>query len=155
MDQADFVAQAERVGPLAHLATATPDGLPHVAPIHVDWHDGHLYAMVGLASTKSRNIAANPNVCLHYQVAEETGWDSLVVWGRATLLDTVEDKRRLWTGVLGYDLDVFSPGGPDESPDTRFLEITVVRAVLLKRYGVGGREEYRATGGPLRPSAEP
>jgi nitroimidazol reductase NimA-like FMN-containing flavoprotein (pyridoxamine 5'-phosphate oxidase superfamily) len=147
MDEAAFVAHTRRLGPLAHLATITPDGLPHVVPIHVDWYNGHLYAMVGPADAKSRNLASNPNVCLHYQVDEATNWDSLIVWGRVAVLDAIDDKRRLWTGVLSYDLDRFSPGGPDGSPDTAFLEITVERALLLHRYGLDGRDEYRGTGG--------
>ena len=150
MDEATFVAHTRRLGPLAHLATVTPDGDPHVVPIHVDWHNGHLYSMVGLSGAKSRNITANPAVCLHYQVEEATNWDSLIVWGRARLLDAIEDKQRLWTGVLGYDLDRFSPGGPDDSPEAGFLRITVERAVLLARYGMAGREEYRGSGdGPV------
>jgi nitroimidazol reductase NimA-like FMN-containing flavoprotein (pyridoxamine 5'-phosphate oxidase superfamily) len=152
MDEEAFVAHTRRLGPLAHLATVTPDGLPHVAPIHVDWHNGYLYSMIGISDTKTRNLTANPNVCLHYQVGKATNWDSLIVWGRARLLDAIEDKRRLWTGVLGYDLDRFSPGGPDGSPETGFLQITVDRAVMLPRYGMDGREVYGGTGDGAAPS---
>lgn len=142
MEHADFVAETKRLGPLVHLATVAPDGSPHVAPVHTDWHDGHLYVMAGLDNRKTRNLRVDPRVCLHYQVSEATGWDSLIVWGTARILDSAKDKRRLWTGVLSFDLDLFSPGGPDGSPDTCFLEITVDRAVFLRKYGMDGREEW-------------
>lgn len=141
MNPATFIEHTRRLGPIAHLATVTPSGAPHVVPIHVDWHDGFLYSLIG--GVKATNIRDQPAVCLHYQVREETDWDSLIVWGDGELLDSVEDKRRLWTGVLSYDLDTFSPGGPDGSPDSQFLPITVQRAVFLHRYGLGGRAEFR------------
>ena len=143
MDHAAFVAETHRLGPYIYLATSSAAGAPHVVPIHADWHDGHIYAMVGLHDVKVRNLRANPAVCLHWQVSESTGWDSLLAWGTAAVLATTQDKRRLWSGVLSYDLDAFSTGGPDGSPDTGFLEVTVERAVLLRRFGYDGRDEWR------------
>ncbi len=113
-----------------------------MVPIHVDWHEGHLYAMVGRNDVKVRNVNSNRSVCLHYQVSEQTGWDSLMVWGSACVLDDLDDKRRLWTGVMSYDLDEFSPGGPDDSPDTVFLQIEVARALVLRNFGFDGRDEW-------------
>ena len=100
--------------------------------------------MAGTGARKTRNVSAHPSVSLHYQVGEDTGWDSLVIWGRATVLGSLEDKRRLWDGVFSYDLNLFSPGGPDESPTTCFIEITPEKAVLLRNFGMSGREEWRA-----------
>ena len=139
-----FVAETQRLGPYVYLATVTPAGAPHVVPIHADWHEGYVYAMVGLGDAKVRNPRGDPRLCLHYEVSEQTGWDSLVAWGTAAILDAAEDKERLWKGVLGYDLDLFSPGGPHGSPDTGFLEITVRKALLLRRYGLDGRVEWNA-----------
>ena len=145
MNLDQLVAQMERLGPYAHLATVTPDGKPHAVPIHADWHEGGIYAMVGLRSAKTRNLLANPAVCLHYQVSQETGWDSLIVWGTGSILSRDEDKRRLWTGVLSYDLNTFAGGtGPDDAPDAAFLKIDIERALLLQNFGTSGRDEYRA-----------
>lgn len=143
MELADLTTQHQRLGAIVHLATVTPDGDPHVAPVHADWHEDRLYVMVGTGARKTRNIAANPSVSLHYQVGENTGWDSLMIWGRAAVLESLEDKRRLWN-VFSYDLNLFSPGGPDDSPKTGFVEIVPERAVLLRRFGMDGREEWRA-----------
>jgi len=144
MELTSLIAEHLRLKAIVHLATVTPDGDPHVAPVHADWSDGLLYVMAGTDARKIRNIAVNPSVSLHYQVGESTGWDSLMIWGRATVLDSLEDKRRLWTGVFDYDLNLFSPGGPDGSPKTCFIEIAPERAVLLRNFGMDGREEWKA-----------
>ena len=60
------------------------------------------------------------------------------------LFDDVETKRRLWDGVFDYDLNAFAPGGPDDSPGTGFLAITPTRALVLKQYGMGGMQRWRA-----------
>lgn len=141
----ELVAEMERLGPYAHLATVTPGGNPHVVPIHVDWCDDALYAMVGRRDTKIRNLAANPAVCLHYQVSEAANWDSLMIWGEARILDSLEDKRRLWEGVLSYDLNAFSPGGPDNSPNSVFLKVTPSRGLVLRQFGMQGREVWESS----------
>ena len=145
MDLSDLKEEHKRFGAIVHLATVTPEGEPHVAPVHADWHEDRLYVMVGTDARKTRNIETNPAVSLHYQVAEHSGWDSLMIWGRAAVLTSLEDKRRLWDGVFSYDLNLFSPGGPDNSPKTCFVEIVPERAVLLRNFGMGGREEWKAS----------
>ena len=144
MELADLFTEHHRLGAIVHLATVMPDGDPHVAPVHADWHNSRLYVMVGKDARKTRNIALNPSVSLHYQVSETTGWDSLMIWGGATVLDSLEDKRRLWDGVFSYDLSLFSPGGPERSPATCFIEIRPQRAVLLRRFGIDGRDVWVA-----------
>lgn len=51
------------------LATAGPDGRPHVAGVGALWSDGKVYVVSGPATRKSRNMMANPycvlSVCLH------------------------------------------------------------------------------------------
>ncbi len=143
MDLADVVEHTSRLGSIAYLATTSPAGLPHVVPVHVDWHNDHIYCMVGGRDVKTRNIEPNPHVCIHYEVGERTDWDSLIVWGAAPVMRTAADKRQLWTGVFSYDLDDFEPGGPGDSPDTCFVEIRPQRALLLRSYGLGGRVEWR------------
>lgn len=133
----------DRLGPYVFLATVTPDSRPHVTPIHANWYDGSLYAAIGKESVKGRNLSLNPAVCLHYAVSRDTGWDGLMVWGTAELLDSVADKRRLWTGVLDYDLDLFYEGGPDGSSDIAFLRVRPERAVLFLEFGFKGRLEWR------------
>jgi general stress protein 26 len=133
---------ASALSPWAHLATVGADGKPDVVPVHPCWEGDVLWAMMGEGSVKARNVAANPNVALHWQVIEKG--DGVEVWGTAELFTDVETKRRLWDGVFDYDLNAFAPGGPDESPGTGFLAITPERALVLHQYGMGGMERWSA-----------
>ncbi len=126
----------------AHLATVGADNKPDVVPVHPCWEGDVCWLMVGVPSTKSTNIAANPNVAMHWQVTENG--DGVEIWGTAELFTDLETKRRLWEGVFDYDLSAFAPGGPDNSPDTGFMAITVERALILKQYGMGGAQRWSA-----------
>jgi len=46
--------------------------------------------------------------------------------------------------VFDYDLNLFAPGGPDDSPGTAFLAIRPTRALVLKQYGMGGTQRWSA-----------
>lgn len=124
------------LSPWAHIATIGADGKPDVSPVHPCWEGDTLWIMSFVSSVKARNLAANPNVALHWQVTEKG--DGLEVWGTATVHDDLDTKRRLWEGVFDYDLNLFSPGGPDGSPDTGFIAVRPERAVYLAAYGMGG-----------------
>ena len=133
---------ASALSPWAHLATVGADGHPDVVPIHPGWDGDTLWTMVGTGSVKARNVAANPNVALHWQVT--ASGDGVELWGTATVHDDLDTKRRLWKGVFDYDLDQFAPGGPDSSPDTGFLAVRPTRALVLNQYGMGGMQRWSA-----------
>lgn len=135
-------AAASALSPWAHLATVGSDGEPDVVPVHPCWEGETLWTMLGSGSVKARNVAANSKVALHWQVTEVG--DGVEVWGTAELFDDVETKRRLWDGVFDYDLNAFAPGGPDDSPGTAFLAIRPTRALVLKQYGMGGMQRWKA-----------
>ncbi len=138
----DVKSFASGLSPWAHLATVGADGQPDVVPIHPCWEGETLWTMLGVGSVKARNVAANENVALHWQVTEVG--DGVEVWGTAELVTDVETKRRLWTDVFDYDLNAFAPGGPDNSPETGFLAIQPNRALVLKQYGMGGMQRWSA-----------
>lgn len=144
MDLSDVVAHARRFEDEFYLATVSPAGEPHVVPLEGGWMDGRLYISIAASGRTGRNLAGEPRCCAHYTVGEATNWDSLLVWGEGTILDSVEDKRRLWRDVLPFDLDEWNEGGPEGSPDTIFVEIDPRRALLLYRYGLDGRDEWVA-----------
>jgi general stress protein 26 len=135
-------ARGAALSPWAHLATVGADGLPDVVPVHPCWEGDTLWVMCGTESVKVRNVAANPNVALHWQVTEQG--DGLEVWGTAALFDDLDTKRRLWNGVFDYDLNLFAPGGPDDSPGTGFLAVTPLRAMWIGAYGMRGVERWSA-----------
>lgn len=138
-------AAAGALSPWAHLATIGADGKPDVVPIHPAWEGDTLWAMVGADSVKVRNVSANADVALHWQVTE--AGDGVELWGTASVHGDPDTKRRLWEGVFDYDLNLFAPGGPAESPDTVFLAVQPQRALVLKAYGMGGKETWRRSAG--------
>ncbi len=138
----DVKTFAAALSPWAHLATVGADGNPDVVPVHPCWEGDVMWVMLGTGSVKARNVAANPNVALHWQVTEVG--DGVELWGTAEMFSDVETKRRLWDDVFDYDLNAFAPGGPDDSPGTGFLAVTPTRALILKQYGMAGMQRWSA-----------
>ena len=138
----DVRTDSRRYGPFAYVATTGADGEPHLAPVAVNWIGDDVVAFVLAAGRKVRNVRQNPRATVHFAVGETTGWDSCIVWGTASIVDTTEGRRRLWD-QMGYDLRAFEPGGP-ESDNHVFLVIRPERATILRSYGMGGREIGRA-----------
>jgi general stress protein 26 len=138
----DIKQFATGLSPWAHLATVGPDHRPDVVPVHPCWEGDVLWFMSGADTVKTRNLAQNPEVALHWQVSEVG--DGLEVWGRAEVHTDVATKRRLWAGVFDYDLNLFAPGGPDDSPGTAFVAVTPRRALIVRQYGAGGFDRWRA-----------
>lgn len=140
MELDEIKAECTRLSMWAHIATVGADGKPDVTPVHPCWEGDVLWFLAGEGSVKARNIAANPNVALHWQVSAVG--DGIEIWGTATLHADAATKRRLWEGVFDYDLSAFIPGGPENSPGTGFIAIEPERAVMLKAYGMGGRATW-------------
>lgn len=83
--------ESARLSPWAHIATVGADGRPDVVPVHPAWVDDTLWFLSDGKSVKVRNIAANPDVAMHWQVGESG--DGIEMWGRATVHTDVETKR--------------------------------------------------------------
>ena len=139
---------AAGLSPWAHMATVGADGAPDVVPVHPAWEGDTLWAMVVRVVREGRNVAANPQVALHWQVTEKG--DGVEGGGRPAFTRTSETKRRLWEGVFDYNLNDSAPGGPDNSPDTAFIQVIPDRALQrCMQYGMGGR-----SAGTLEPPPE-
>lgn len=73
-----------RTEPIIWLATANM--VPHLVPMWFLW-DGEGVTLFSLPSTqKLRNLAANPNVSLALDAADQ-GYDIVILHGRAALID--------------------------------------------------------------------
>jgi general stress protein 26 len=140
MELDDIKQKAREPSSWAHIATVRADGTPDVTPVHPCWEGDTLWIMVATGSAKVRNIAANPNVALHWQVTEKG--DGLELWGAAAVHTDLATKERLWNGVFDYDLNLFAPGGPS-SPEVGFVSVQPERALYLAAYGMGGTERWR------------
>ena len=143
MEFSDVLAEAERLGSTVYVATVRPDGRPHVVPVVMRWVDDVCYAFVANPSVKVANLRANPKVQLHWAVAEATNFDSLIVDGTAEIIDTTDGRRAMWD-KMGYDLAMFEPGGP-EADSHVFIAVTPQRALLLRKYGIEGRDTWSTT----------
>lgn len=139
----DYVkAETARLSNWAHLATVGADGKPDVVPVWPAWQDDTVWIFGHTNSVKVRNIAANPNVAMHWQV-NESG-DGVELWGTATVHTDLDTKGRLWTGVFNYNLGDFAPEGM-ESADNCFVSVQPDRVLALKQYGMAGRDTWRRT----------
>jgi general stress protein 26 len=119
---------------MAHVATVTPAGEPHVAAVFPVVDGDELWIFTRRSSRKARNVAANPRMALMWQPGSE-----LYMTGRADLVDDPETKARLWSsGKLPVDPASFF-GSPD-NPDFVLVRILPERAVVL---GPTGRTTWR------------
>lgn len=143
MNESDIEPIGRGLSVRCYLATTGPDGEPHVVPVHPAWEGSTIWVMTGRQAVKSRNVAHNPRVAMHWEVSDRG--DGLLVWGDATIHGDAATKTRLWTGVFDYDLAAFAPDGLT-SPDTVFLAIEPVRAVHALAYGAGGVQRWAAVG---------
>jgi PPOX class probable F420-dependent enzyme len=142
VDLNDVATETTRLSNWAHLATVGADGNPDVVPVWPAWQDDRVWIFTDVNSVKVRNLAANSNVAMHWQV-DESG-DGVEVWGTAAVHSDLDTKRRLWTGVFTYNLDDFAPDGP-ESASNCFIAIRPDRALALKQYGMAGRDTWQRT----------
>jgi nitroimidazol reductase NimA-like FMN-containing flavoprotein (pyridoxamine 5'-phosphate oxidase superfamily) len=143
MSLEDVRIESLRYGPIAYIATVSPQGEPHLAPVAVSWFEGNLYAFVLSSSMKVRNARLNPRATVHFSVGPTTNWDSCIVWGEVFLLETTAERQKLWD-QMGYDLAAFEPGGP-ESDNHLFFQIKPSRATVLRAYGMAGRDTWKNT----------
>lgn len=70
------------------VASSSPDGKPHAAPIWGLWLESVFYFSTARASRKGRNLAANPQAVVHL----ESGDEVVVLEGR---VEEVADKKEL------------------------------------------------------------
>jgi nitroimidazol reductase NimA-like FMN-containing flavoprotein (pyridoxamine 5'-phosphate oxidase superfamily) len=138
----DVKADSARYGAIAYLGTVSASGTPYTSPVAVAWHGDELLGFVATAEAKVANVRANGKLTAHFAVSESTGWDSCVLWGEARVVDTDDERAELWD-AMGYDLNRFEPGGPTAATHV-FIATRPTKAVILRMYGINGREEWRA-----------
>ncbi len=143
MDLDDVKKDSLRYGPLAYLATVSPTGTPYVSPVSVAWVGDEIVAFLASAEAKVTNVRDNRKLTVHFAVSEASNYDSNILWGEARLIDTVDGRRELWD-KMGYDLDAFEPGGP-EADSHVFIAMAPSKAVILRKYGVEGRDTWNAS----------
>ena len=107
------------------VATASPDGQPHLAAVWGAWVGGALYFSTGGASVKARNLTADAR-CV---VAPEYADESVVVHGVA---ERVGDQAAL-DFVARIYLDKYGGGWPDPVGNPVFAVAPRVVIGLISR----------------------
>jgi Pyridoxamine 5'-phosphate oxidase len=139
------------------LATARPDGRPHVVPVLAVWMDGALHFSSSPAARKAKNLARSP----HCVITAGTPALDLVVEGQATTVRDEATLRRLaeayaskyqWQ-VTVRDGALWGEGAPTAGPPPYHVYVITPTAA----FGFGTDETFGATrwrflGSSSRPS---
>jgi PPOX class probable F420-dependent enzyme len=91
----EFLAEGARTG---KIATASPDGVPHVAPVWFVLDGEHIVFTTGWDSVKGRNLRANPRAALTVDI-EDFPFTFVLVRGAATIERDAPDLHA-WTTKL-------------------------------------------------------
>lgn len=137
MEWSDVTAHLTGV---AGLATATPDGVPHIATVAPVLDGEVLWIFTRATSTKARRIATNPPVALTWRPAAEA-----YVYGEASLVTDLDEKRRLWARPdLPFDPAGFF--GSVDHPDHVLVRVVPTRAIVMT-HGPDGPQRLRWSAG--------
>ena len=118
---------------LAHLATSTADGDPHVAVVMPVIDGESLWIFTRVDSGKARRVGDNGRVALMWRPGAEA-----YVYGTAELVTDLETKRALWSRTdLPFDPAGFF--GTVDAPDHVLIRVTPTRAVVMVHDGTGLR----------------
>ena len=140
-----LVAGLPQPGTTFILGTTRPTGHPHAASVGIGWHDGDLYFSSGLATRKSRNLAANPACTIAVGLV---GID-LVLEGEAIVVTDPPVLERLaaLARAAGWPTDV--EGGaftaPFSAPSAGPPPWHLYRFTFHTAYGVATVEPWGAT----------
>ncbi|MGH9125053.1 MAG: pyridoxamine 5'-phosphate oxidase family protein [Acidimicrobiales bacterium] len=148
MEWHDVVGFLDGAG-LAHLATSSITGRPHVSVVSPAVEGEVLWFATTTTSQKARNLASNPRAALMWQPRAE-----IYLSGRVVLIADEAEKRRLWeSGLFPFDLAAF--WGSPANPQLVFVRVEPESAVVMSM-GPGGitRQTWRRVG-PSLPDPPP
>lgn len=110
---------------IAHLATASPDGDPHVSVVSPAVEADVLWLATTASSRKARNLRANPRVALVWQPQAE-----IYLSGSAAMVSDEAEKHRLWeSGLFAFDLAAFWVTA--DNPALVFVKVQPVSAMVM------------------------
>ncbi|HEY5626029.1 MAG TPA: pyridoxamine 5'-phosphate oxidase family protein [Dehalococcoidia bacterium] len=85
------------------VSSTRPDGRPHVMPVWAIWLGGLLWFSTARASTKARNLFANPQI----SVAIERGDEAVIVEGTAAVEEDHDVLEPVWAAYRAkYEWDM-------------------------------------------------
>ena len=130
------------------MATARPDGRPHLMPVLTFWFDDALHFVVGEGTRKGRNLTANRYCVIGTESTELPSLD-VIVEGHAEPLADPEAVRSAaeHLGSNGWPLEakgdeVFGPSAPTAGPPPyRIYRLTPTKAFGLP--GTYGMDKFK------------
>ena len=99
-----FVSSRMEASRTYWIASVSPDGRPHAAPVWGLWHQDAFYFSTDRHSRKGRNMAARPSVVIHL----ESGDEAVVIEGQAEPVDEaglLSELDREYFKKYAYHLD--------------------------------------------------
>ena len=76
---------------MAHLATSSKSGKPHVSPIWYVYEDGVFYFTTRLSRVKGRHVQSNPSVALSI-ATDQRPYRAVCAFGQATIVKEGRDE---------------------------------------------------------------
>ncbi len=122
------------------IATVDADR-PRVRIIHPTWEADRLWFATGPDSPKAKQLRANPQVDIQYQVAPPN-FVHIMVRGIAELVSDRDARHHAWD-VIDYDLTQFGSTGPDD-PNFQPVRIVPTRVELSEMFGSMNKRIWRA-----------
>jgi general stress protein 26 len=115
---------------IAHAATASRDGTPHVSVVAAVVDDDVIWITTRRSSGKAVNLAENPRIALVFRPGSES-----YVSGTVEIVDDVDEKRRRWSGFFPYDATSFF--GPPENDGVVLLKVRPTSAIVMTQDASG------------------
>lgn len=143
---AKWLTESEAFGYLAartegHLATVDASGQPYIIPINYIFFRGSIYFHCARGGGhKLLNIAADSRVCFEVSQTDKvvfaenpcncaTRYTSVVVFGKAHIVEDVEEKLTVMTALTGK----FAAGRPYRPLDAAMVQSCAVVAVSVEK----------------------
>ncbi len=139
----DVLAEIERQGRDAFVASVTPAGRPHLAIVWLVVVDGVVHFVGDRTSVKVRNLAAAPAVACHWQVLGDDR-RQLLLHGEASLVEDPAARQHLWDSGAWGELGQWY--GSPADPTLAFVRIEATRASVVEAAGSGPRSRWQAAG---------
>jgi general stress protein 26 len=135
MGQLAWSDVAEHLTGLAHAATASSDGTPHVSVVAAVVDGDVIWIATNRSSGKATNLRTNPKIALVFQPGSES-----YVSGTVEIVDDPDEKRGRWSGFFPYDAHSFF--GPPDNDGVVLLKVHPTSATVMTQ-GESGLERHR------------
>jgi nitroimidazol reductase NimA-like FMN-containing flavoprotein (pyridoxamine 5'-phosphate oxidase superfamily) len=140
------------------LATAGPDGRPHIRPLLGLWMDDAFYFITGETTGKGKNLAANPQCALAVSSTVLPALDVMVEGAAVKVTDDAEVQRvaEAYTSTLQWPLTardgaVLGPNAPTAGPPP-YAVFKLTPTTVFGLPGIAGTDEGEGAAGSFTPT---